>query len=102
MFERKRIETKRAKELETIMESKKFSQIFSDVAFILADPFVVDMLARNVMSLVNRCVQNELLPRVCILNFLTIDYFDGNLIWISYHRIVQNSFLCYGYSQLVC
>lgn len=41
-----------------------FIFIYRDVAFILADPFVIDMLARNAMSLLNRCVQNELLPRV--------------------------------------
>ena len=64
----KKIDTKRAKELETIMESKKFEKIIPsvisicywhdwshlglmffflfcrEVAFILADPFVVDML----------------------------------------------------------
>ncbi len=43
--------------------------LFSEVAFILSDPFVVDMLARNSMSFLNRCVQNELLPRVKKFNF---------------------------------
>jgi len=38
--------------------------LLSEVAFVLSDPFVVDMLARNAMSFLNRCVQNELLPRV--------------------------------------
>lgn len=37
---------------------------FREIAFILADPFVVDMLSRNAMSMLNKCVQNELLPRV--------------------------------------
>lgn len=37
---------------------------YRESAFLLADPFVVDMLARNAISLLNKCVQNELLPRV--------------------------------------
>lgn len=61
----RRIDTKRAKELETIMESKKFEKILPDVAFILSDPFVLDMLARNALCFLNKCVQNELLPRNC-------------------------------------
>lgn len=61
----KKIETKRAKELEAIMESKKFEKIIPDIAFILADPFVIDMLSRNAISLLNRSIQSELLPRNC-------------------------------------
>ena len=34
------------------------------MVFILADPFVADLLARNVISLLNRCIKNETLPRV--------------------------------------
>ncbi|CAF0982652.1 unnamed protein product [Brachionus calyciflorus] len=81
----KKIEAKRAKELETIMESKKFEKIFPDIAFILADPFVVDMLSRNVMSMLNKCVQNELLPRNCtelifVLRLLSISLLAWEIV----------------------
>ena len=37
----------------------------SDCAFILADPFVIDMLARSTVYNLNKCIQNEILPRNC-------------------------------------
>lgn len=81
----KRIDTKRAKEIETIIDSKKFDKIIADAAFILADPFVVDMLARNAISYLNRCVQNELLPRNCtelifVLRLLYLSLFSFDVI----------------------
>lgn len=59
----KKIDQKRIKELEAIVDWKKFDKIIGHVSFILADPFVIDNLSRNCQFLLNRCVQTEILPR---------------------------------------
>ena len=74
----KRVDQKRIKEIEAVMESKKFEKIISHLALVVADPFVIDMLSRNCQSLLNKCVQSELLPRV--KTFLFCFLFFGSKI----------------------